>query len=58
MCIRDSKLPRVDPSLCIGCGACEHACPVKDLPAIRVTPAGETRSRGWGTRERGLLLKG
>jgi ferredoxin len=52
------KLPRVDPSLCIGCGACEHACPVKDLPAIRVTPAGETRSRGWGTRERGLLLKG
>ena len=52
------KLPRVDPSLCIGCGACEHACPVKDLPAIRVTAAGETRSRGWGTRERGLLLKG
>jgi polyferredoxin len=51
------KQPRVDPALCTGCGACEHACPVKDLPAIRVTAAGETRSRGWGERERGLLLR-
>lgn len=28
---RDGKehlLPKLDPSLCIGCGACEHACPV------------------------------
>jgi ferredoxin len=52
------KRPEVDPALCIGCGACENACPVKDLPAIRVTPSGETRSRGWGERDRGLLLKG
>jgi formate hydrogenlyase subunit 6/NADH:ubiquinone oxidoreductase subunit I len=52
------KRPQVDPARCIGCGACEHACPVRDLRAIRVTPAGESRSRGWGERDRGLLLSG
>jgi ferredoxin len=43
----------VDPSLCIGCGICEHECPVKDHAAIRVTAIGETRSQ-----ERGLLMDG
>lgn len=43
--------PYVDPVLCIGCGICEHECPVKDTAAIRVTAIGETRSR-----ERSLLL--
>ena len=42
------KLPQVDPSLCIGCGLCQHECPVHDLPAIRITPAGESRSHGGG----------
>jgi len=37
------KEPRVDPELCIGCGICEGVCPFKDLPAIRVTSAGESR---------------
>ncbi len=37
--------PHIDPSLCIGCGACEKACPVVDKPAVYVTSAGETRSR-------------
>lgn len=37
--------PHVDPSLCIGCGACEKACPVVDKPAISVTSAGESRSK-------------
>jgi len=37
--------PRVDPSLCIGCGACENVCPVVDEPAIRVSSVGESRSR-------------
>jgi polyferredoxin len=37
--------PHVDPSLCIGCGACEKACPIVDKPAVYVTNAGETRSR-------------
>jgi MauM/NapG family ferredoxin protein len=39
------KQPVVDPELCIGCGICEFKCPVKDRPAIRVTSAGETRSK-------------
>ena len=39
------KRPYVDPAQCNGCGACEHVCPVHDRAAIRVTSAGETRSR-------------
>jgi polyferredoxin len=37
--------PHVDPSLCIGCGACEKVCPVQDKPAVYVTNIGETRSK-------------
>ena len=37
--------PHVDPSLCIGCGACEKVCPIVDRPAVYVTSAGESRSR-------------
>jgi polyferredoxin len=37
--------PHVDPSLCIGCGACEKVCPVQDEPAVYVTNVGETRSK-------------
>lgn len=47
------RRPYVDPSLCIGCGICEHECPVKDHAAIRVTAIGETRSE-----ERRLLMDG
>lgn len=36
--------PHVDPSLCIGCGACEKVCPVIDEPAIAVSSVGESRS--------------
>ena len=39
------KRPHIDPSLCVGCGACEKVCPVVDKPAVYVTSAGETRSR-------------
>lgn len=39
------KRPHMDPSLCIGCGACEKVCPVVDQPAVYVTSAGESRSR-------------
>jgi len=47
------RRPYVDPSLCIGCGICEHECPVKDLAAIRVSAIGESRSE-----ERKLLMDG
>jgi len=40
------KQPRVDPSRCVGCGACEYACPLQDKPAVYVTSIGESRSPG------------
>jgi ferredoxin/polyferredoxin len=36
--------PYVDPNLCIGCGVCEHECPVSGKRAIRVTAENESRS--------------
>ncbi len=30
------KIPTIDTTLCIGCGACEHLCPSRPLSAIRV----------------------
>ena len=39
------------PVKCIGCGICEHECPVKDDPAVYVTAIGETRDKS-----RSLLL--
>ena len=44
--------PVVDPERCIGCGICEHECPVSGLRAIRVTADNETRSA-----RRSVLLK-
>jgi len=39
------QLPYVDPQSCIGCGVCEHECPVKGKRAIRVTAENESRER-------------
>ena len=36
--------PYVDPQLCIGCGICEHECPVAGLRAVRVTCENESRN--------------
>lgn len=43
--------PVVDVSRCIGCGVCEHECPVSGRRAIRVTAENESRSR-----DRALLV--
>ena len=40
------KQPRIDPSRCVGCGACEYACPLQERPAVYVTSIGESRSPG------------
>ncbi|QEH35839.1 Putative electron transport protein YccM [Aquisphaera giovannonii] len=45
------KRPYIDPVRCIGCGICEHECPVKDDPAVYVTAVGESRAK-----DRSLLL--
>jgi len=45
--------PYVDIEKCIGCGVCEHECPVSGKKAIRVSAEGETRSL-----DRSLLLSG
>lgn len=37
--------PRVDTTLCIGCGVCETKCPVLGRPAVYVSSVGESRSR-------------
>jgi len=43
--------PYVDIEKCIGCGVCEHECPVSGRKAVRVSAEGETRSTN-----RALLL--
>lgn len=45
--------PYIDIEKCIGCGVCEHECPVSGNRAIRVSAEGETRSH-----KRSLLLRG
>jgi polyferredoxin len=44
--------PYLDIDRCIGCGVCEHECPVSGKKAVRVSAVGETRSP-----DRRLLLE-
>jgi polyferredoxin len=44
--------PYIDPELCIGCGVCEHECPVQGKRAVRITADNESRSP-----EHALLLR-
>ena len=41
---RTLKQPHVDTSRCVGCGACEYACPLQEQAAVHVTSSGESRS--------------
>ena len=36
MDIESPMVPKVDPAVCVGCGACEHVCPARPFPAIYV----------------------
>ncbi len=40
--------PVVDPGQCIGCGVCEHECPIQGKPAIRVTAENQSREPAHG----------
>ena len=42
--VQTVRQPYLDPRQCVGCGACEFACPVRGRPAIYVTSVGESRS--------------
>ena len=44
--------PFIDIEKCIGCGVCEHECPVSGRKAVRVSAEGETRNA-----DRAILLK-
>jgi formate hydrogenlyase subunit 6/NADH:ubiquinone oxidoreductase subunit I len=52
------KVPKIDTELCIGCGICEHECPVAgDRRAVYVTAEGETRSQDYLQKERNRSLR-
>jgi polyferredoxin len=41
---RTLKQPHIDLGRCVGCGACEFACPLQDQPRVYVASFGESRS--------------
>jgi NAD-dependent dihydropyrimidine dehydrogenase PreA subunit len=51
-------VPKIDVSQCIGCGLCEHECPVVgDRRAVYVTAEGETRSQRYQGQDRNRSVR-
>lgn len=50
------SVPFVHEKRCIGCGLCEHNCPVQARSAIVVEPMGAMRLREGSYREKGLEM--
>ena len=42
---RTLKQPFVDLNRCVGCGACEFACPLQEQPGVYIASSGENRLR-------------
>ena len=40
---KSAKVPVVDAEKCLGCGACEHLCPARPMPAMTVEGLGTHR---------------
>ena len=52
------KVPKIDTEYCIGCGICEHECPVNgNRRAVYVTAEGETRSQHYLERNRNRSVR-
>jgi ferredoxin len=55
--LNEIKVPRIDSSRCIGCGLCENVCVITgDKRGVYVSAEGESRSRGYGDRDRSIRL--
>ncbi len=55
--LNEVQVPIIDSARCIGCGLCERECVIiGDRRGVYVTAAGETRSHGYGERDRSIRL--
>ncbi len=55
--LNEVKVPKIDSNRCIGCGLCENVCVITgDQRAVYVSAEGETRSHGYGDRDRSIRL--